>query len=98
MSGRSGERAVYEGILLLDRQCPDWRGRIDTDTLDLASGPLCILGQLEGEFFDGARKVSGLETRGAIITWAQQHGFYANSATYPVLTSLWKRELTREVP
>ena len=41
--------SIANGIALLDSKVPDWRSRIDWETLDLYSFSDCILGQV----FDG---------------------------------------------
>lgn len=40
------ENAVRNGIALLDREVPHWRGLIDWDRLDMTSSYDCILGQI----------------------------------------------------
>jgi hypothetical protein len=40
------ENAVRNGIALLDREVPHWRGLIDWDQLDMTSSHDCILGQI----------------------------------------------------
>lgn len=44
---------VLRGIQLLDKKVPDWRQRIDKETLDLADGCNCVLGQLFGSYTKG---------------------------------------------
>lgn len=47
---------VQAGIALLDEKGPaDWRERIDLGKLDLAYMSRCILGQVFGDFYAGAR-------------------------------------------
>jgi hypothetical protein len=46
------EVRVARGVALLDAQVPDWRSRIDVESLDLRT-PSCILGQLYGSYVDG---------------------------------------------
>jgi len=41
-------REVKAGAAFLDVRVPGWVNRIDLDTLDLARGNSCVLGQLEG--------------------------------------------------
>lgn len=46
------ETRVARGAAWLDSICPDWRGRIKVDKLDLANPRSCVLGQL---FTDDSR-------------------------------------------
>jgi len=41
---------VRRGATYLDDLDPDWHGRVDPDTLELANGQACVLGQLHGDF------------------------------------------------
>jgi hypothetical protein len=48
---RPYQQIVTKGIALLDEQQPDWRDRINWETLDLGESRFCIIGQLnDGEF------------------------------------------------
>jgi hypothetical protein len=44
---------VRRGAAYLDGADPGWRDRIDPDSLELADGSHCVLGQLHGEFRAG---------------------------------------------
>lgn len=41
---------VRRGATYLDDLDPDWHRRVDPDTLELANGQACVLGQLHGDF------------------------------------------------
>lgn len=43
------------GAAFLDSRLPGWAGRIERTALDMADCKRCILGQLFGDFFNGAR-------------------------------------------
>lgn len=47
------ELAVTDGIDRLDAFYPEWPNEIDIDTLDMANGSRCIIGQLFGDYLDG---------------------------------------------
>lgn len=46
-------RRAMRGAAYLDEVDPDWHRRIDEDTLELANGQSCVLGQLHGVFRNG---------------------------------------------
>ena len=55
--------SIREGVGLLDESGPaDWRGRIDTELLDIGDARLCVLGQLYHSFEDG-RAALGISLR-----------------------------------
>jgi hypothetical protein len=81
------ERAVEKGVKFLNREYGrSWSRRIDRDDLNLADGSFCIIGQLEGEYQDGA-EVLNIEGVG------YKYGFDihedANFDDYTTLTDLW---------
>lgn len=81
----SGEDRVRKGIAFLDATYgPEWRGRINWDTLDMWSGLECVLGQLEGTYSAGVKKLNltGEE--------AYRYGFILGS-TIPSITRMWRR-------
>jgi hypothetical protein len=40
------EVRVARGVALLDETVPDWRQRIDVETLDMTDGTQCVVGQV----------------------------------------------------
>lgn len=57
------------GIMLLDRENPNWRGMIDWDRLSMSHDKQCILGQVYGDYNYGL-SILGLDWSGA-----ETHGF-----------------------
>lgn len=62
--------AVERGARLLDFKCPGWFQKINRVTLDMADNKKCILGQVYGDYTQGALQV-GLETPRSRF----EHGF-----------------------
>lgn len=99
---------VERGAAWLNRTKPGWRDLIDLDTLNLAYGDSCVLGQV---FADEADESDGMVSDGfdyAIeylapaqgTNWASGHGFDQSidftagaSLNYAPLTDAWKRYL-----
>jgi hypothetical protein len=82
------EEAVKRGAALLDRSEPGWSGKIDLETLDLKSHTSCVLGQLHGEYSIGLSSLM-------ISRHGGYFGFYVSEDNeYPVLTDLWRQEIT----
>ncbi len=81
---------IKKGAALLDTQRPGWRERINTDTLNVARGEHCILGQIYGGFGTG---LDCLDISGQ----AADYGFSIRTLKYPDLesTTLYG-ELTRQ--
>lgn len=49
MSGKYAKR-IERGIALLDADVPDWRNRVDCETLDLSDCAECVLGHVYGDY------------------------------------------------
>lgn len=89
------EERVTAGVALLDAKGPaDWRSRINLNILDLDDAYNCILGQLYGEFIQGAKHL-GIGGAGGRLDASAAFGFYtpysgADWATeYFALTVAW---------
>jgi hypothetical protein len=91
------EARVARGVALLDEKCPDWRTRVNPDTLDMASDFDCVLGQLYGRYSLGWQPLgitSGVQ--------ATRYGFSAEAELYAdaddaelaALTEAWRAVLT----
>ncbi len=80
---------VDEGIDCLDDNIDiirlNWREWIDLDSLDMAHVNNCVLGQLFGEFDDGAKSLN--------IEDPRVLGFDVFSESYAELTNVWRRKL-----
>ena len=95
-------REVEAGAAFLDVRVPGWVKQIDLDTLDLARGNFCILGQLEeetgpvwtdgGAFGLAVRRMFGGDFNdpkiAKTIAALGFNGPYGNSAR---LTAAWKK-------
>jgi hypothetical protein len=79
-------KSVDNGAALLDERLPGWREVIDPDTLELADGCHCILGQLFGDYGKGIDILAVNPVR---------HGFVAGRTTYARLNAAWRRVLAR---
>lgn len=99
------------GALLLDLLQPGWADRIDTESLDLASCQVCVLGQLFGEYEYGAAKVFAMRFEGldnvrserekaagdAGFCVAREVSYDDSGPAYRRLTAAWKREIDKRV-
>lgn len=73
MTGETVAARVAAGAAWLDENRPGWEGSIDLETLDMQNSCRCILGQLDGDFYDAlARMCFSEKVRGA---WSVAHGF-----------------------
>src|SRR5690349_18211046 len=87
----AADAAVHRGIAWLDKNVKGWRSKINTYSLDLQYPCDCVLGQLDGDFFEAVwkRELSKQE--------AVRLGFAAgDDIRYPTLTAAWKRALEPE--
>lgn len=84
------DERVTAGATYLDEVVPDWLGRIDVDTLDIASCSTCILGQLFGGSLDGRLRLE------LDLEFARDLGFYnyPDIWEYGDLTEAWKTLIT----
>ncbi len=87
--------AVWAGIGFLDANVPGWRKKINLRRLDLASPKLCVLGEVYGDYSDGADRL-GFEAGSDL---AAQLGFVVpkipgtnarDMTLYPRLTAEWR--------
>ena len=80
---------VQAGAKLLDEQHPGWHNKIDIATLNIGSCFRCILGQLYGEFSEGASKLC--------LYHSEQFGFCLSSNEppyrYKSLRERWVEEI-----
>jgi hypothetical protein len=90
---------VARGVALLDeRSFPDWRERIDVETLDLRT-PSCILGQLYGSYVDGH---IALDLGPNPALHGRAYGFFATAEKEPdwseELKALWREAIASGSP
>lgn len=71
---------VREGATLLDEMVPDWFRRIDTDTLNLNDGFMCVLGQVGGDWIQGLGMV-GVRMADAFV-----YGFHVRHIDHGTVT------------
>lgn len=79
------------GARLLDRECPGWWERIEVGRLDLASCPLCVMGQLFGHYEQGLARL-------AVWRRGHEYGFalpsfeseLSSSEAWSELTEMWR--------
>ena len=96
---------VQRGAAILDERDPGWHGRIQSNSLELADGQACVLGQLHGDYRLGLGRARVLDFSSAPIASLSpvDLGFQANAnlgeaieaLDYAFLTRAW-REAVRE--
>jgi hypothetical protein len=84
----AAEAAVKRGIAWLDAHKREWRKRIDIESLDLQYPCACVLGQLEGDFFQAAWEHDIDRVRAGDLGLAAPSG-----VSYRTLTAAWRRAL-----
>ncbi|WP_457652153.1 hypothetical protein [Rhodocaloribacter sp.] len=98
------ERAA-RGAAYLDAVDPEWSRRIDPETLTLADGTCCVLGQLHGEFRMGMGRVGMFNMSSAPRANLSpvDYGFHAvrfgnealHARDYAFLDEAWREEIRR---
>lgn len=79
------ERVIRGFDFLTDFYGPEWQDAIDVENLDLKSVCNCVLGQLEGDYWDVYTQstIEGSDWHGQwssddeFYLWTQEHGFAA---------------------
>jgi hypothetical protein len=85
--------AVKKGVYLLDEQFPEWRQKIDLDSLELSSGHCCVLGQLYGYYSWGQRQL-GLDNPSMFgFEVPSENVEYQRSLAYDALNELWAEHI-----
>lgn len=108
----AAERA-RRGAAFLDGADPGWSRRTNADTLRLADGAACVLGQLHGDYRLGLGRarvfdLSSAPGAGRLLAAAspQDLGFQAldglgdaaEALDYALLTRAWRHEVRRRAP
>lgn len=79
------------GVRLLDREVPDWWKHIGVGRLDLASCPLCVMGQLFGHYEQGLARLAvwrrGHEYGFALPSFESELG---SAEAWAELTEMWR--------
>lgn len=82
---------IKEGMKLLDQEVPGWRGKVDPNWLIMNNCTHCILGQLFGNYSDGADALGLSDFEG------QHYGFELTvGMSWEELTQAWKEALVNE--
>jgi hypothetical protein len=93
---------IARGMEWLDEHMPGWSSRIDVETLDLGEPCRCVLGSLDGNYYEAMLRAGHAEVDDLGIIrpdwkWAVDHGFATTSTldfeSWDVLTGLWKQRL-----
>ena len=81
------------GARFLDERNPGWENRINTETLSIASGSNCALGQVYGSYSRGL-EATGTATQSASLGFAAfgGHGITVDEE-YRLLTEAWRKEV-----
>jgi hypothetical protein len=102
-SGTDFEPMVAKGAELLDTHRPGWAEAIDLESLNMADYGRCILGQLFGDYWDGAQELGRLTStdylsqRGHGFTLYIGFGDGDKPADWYTLHELWRREVVARV-
>jgi len=78
------EERVARGAARLDEAAPGWHENINVQTLNIASGSNCALGQTYGTYAQGIN-VLGIQGGGSDL------GFNAQGGEFNALTAEWRR-------
>lgn len=79
---------VSRGAELLDREQPEWAGRISLDDLHMRDCDECVLGQIFGDFTEGVDVLG-------IADSAYHLGFYGEVRESKLLALVWIAEIER---
>lgn len=100
------KKAAKKGALFLDARYPGWAAHVDPQTLNMAVGYYCVLGQRFDAYFLGESAIKALEPKFNVF----EHGFKAPTyvqrfcqaeydAYYREMTEVWKPLIEeRKVP
>jgi hypothetical protein len=91
MSDTIAER-VTRGAKLLDQKWPGWASKIKLNVLAMDDCVGCVLGQLAGDYEDGATKLFG---RGRSFQESVSHGFHIElrGEYWDALQDAWLAEI-----
>ena len=92
---------IEKGAAWLDKVKPEWRSLIDTETLDMRAGDVCVLGQVFATAATEAGISNGYsyayhEANEASYQWAIDHGFESGGEDYSTLRAAWLDFLSEE--
>jgi hypothetical protein len=79
---------VANGAAWLDEHAPGWEAKFDLDTLEIAEGCNCVLGQVYGHYFKAPDEARwDLDDR---VYLAVERGFNGHDADMPALNAAWR--------
>ncbi len=87
---------VRAGAQLLDHAIEGWPHRVKPERLEIHSLHRCVLGQLYGDYHEGARQLqlsSEAATQNGFFTQEEDHAGDAACREYAELGALWKEEI-----
>lgn len=94
---------ITRGMEFLDEYMPNWRAKVEVDSLNLGEPCRCVLGQVDHDFYTAMLRAGHAEVdadTGVIRAdwkWAYEHGFAAVSSldfeAWDVLTDLWRERI-----
>jgi hypothetical protein len=88
------EWAASNGAVFLDEQRPGWAWEVDPETVVLADGCKCVLGQLYGEYETGCRALDLVSYPALGGERVLTLGFFGQQKEpWSPLTAAWKREI-----
>jgi hypothetical protein len=98
---------VAEGGRFWDGRRPGWAAEIDTVNLDLGDACWCIVGQLEGDYYEGTQRLwaDGVLVGDSLQDAKIKHGFTAALSLdfeefedeFDQLQAAWQDEIARRV-
>lgn len=94
------EQYVARGAAWLDENRPGWEFKIDLGELNLMLPDCCVLGQVDGNFWDSLRRQAEFNRDTPFFDetgWAASHGFFIRDGNetrriseYNQLTDAWR--------
>jgi hypothetical protein len=92
---------VAQGAAWLDQNRPGWEFKLDLAELNLSSAHTCVLGQIDGNFWETLSKMHRDGDDGAQfeLSWAAERGFFVitdetkwaeGARAYNQLTDAWR--------
>lgn len=97
------EQRVARGAAWLDENRPGWEFKIDLGELNLMLPNCCVLGQVDGNFWDSLRRQAEFNRNTPFfdeMSWAASHGFFIRDelgeirssriSEYNQLTDAWR--------
>lgn len=87
--GDSYAQRAAAGARFLDERTPGWESRINTATLNIASGNQCALGQVYGSYSEGLAR-TGAAPQSMSLGFSSTGNL---DREYRLLTEAWRKEV-----